>query len=333
MPQGAGRYRRWLPRLGYSRVEVGPNYTLVTAPGSTARVEQVTEDAWLIQPAERQKPVTVQQVDSRTWVLQRRGSRRRSVMRLGRRSLRTHLMVDLRAARSDMRRHQKSVGDYLAAEHIAWILRELDINCVLDIGGNVGEYGRRLRSRGFTGRIVSFEPMSHTANRLRDAAKDDPDWHVVECALGEVQEKAEMTVVGGRGATSSLLDVSDFGRSWSPRLEGRSKQMVDVRRLDSVFDEVISGLDSPRIFMKIDTQGYDLPVFRGAGERIADILGLQSEVASVPIYDGMARLPEQVAAYEGAGFETTGMFPVSRDEKSLRVIEFDVVMIRTRALT
>jgi hypothetical protein len=47
----------------------------------------------------------------------------------------------------------------------------------------------------------------------------------------------------------------------------------------------------------------------------------------------MARLPEQVAAYEGAGFETTGMFPVSRDEKSLRVIEFDVVMIRTRALT
>jgi hypothetical protein len=109
--------------------------------------------------------------------------------------------------------------------------------------------------------------------------------------------------------------------------------MVDVRRLDSVFDEVISGLDSPRIFMKIDTQGYDLPVFRGAGERIADILGLQSEVASVPIYDGMARLPEQVAAYEEAGFETTGMFPVSRDEKTLRVIEFDVVMIRTRALT
>lgn len=323
-----------MPRLGFRCVEVGPDSTLVTATGSSPQVQQITEDAWLVQPSQSEEPVTVQQVDPQTWVLQRRGQRRRRrVMQLGRRSLRTHLLVDPRAARAHMWHHQKSVGHYLAAEHIAWILRELKINCVLDIGGNVGEYGKRLRSGGFTGRIVSFEPIAGTADRLRDAAKDDPDWHVIECALGEIEEKAEMTVVGGRGATSSLLDVSEFGKSWSQRLEGNSKQMVDVRRLDSVFDQAISGLGAPRVFMKIDTQGYDLPVFRGAGERLDDILGLQSEVASVPIYEGMARLPEQIAAYEEAGFETTGMFPVSLDQASLRVIEFDVVMIRTRALS
>ena len=333
MPKGPGKDRRWLPRVGLNRVEVGPDITLVTAPGSSPRVDQIDEDAWLVQRSEQDKPVTVQQVDPRTWVLQRRGKRRRSVKKLGPRSLHTHLLVDQRAARANMRDHQMSVGKYLAAEHIAWILRELDINCVLDVGGNVGEYGRLLRSGGFTGRIVSFEPVSHTADRLRDAAKDDPDWHVIECALGETEEKAEITVVGGRGATSSLLDVSEFGKAWSPRLQGVAKQMVDVRRLDSVFDSAVSGMDAPRVFMKMDTQGYDLPAFRGAGERLEDILGLQSEVASVPLYEGMARLPEQIAAYEEAGFESTGMFPVTRDRKSLRVIEFDVVMIRIRGLS
>jgi FkbM family methyltransferase len=332
MPKGPGKYRHLLPRLGSSRVEVGPDITLVTPPGSSTQVDQISEDAWLVQRAPLNKSVDVQQVDPRTWVLQRSGRRRRSVKKLGPRSLHTHLLVDRRAARANMRDHQMSVGKYLAAEHIAWILRELDINCVLDIGGNVGEYGRLLRSGGFTGRIVSFEPVSRTADRLRDAAKDDSDWHIIECALGETEEKAEMTVVGGRGATSSLLDVSDFGKAWSPRLQGVAKQMVDVRRLDSVFDSAVSGIDAPRVFMKMDTQGYDLPVFRGAGERLDDVLGLQSEVASVPLYEGMARLPEQIAAYEKAGFETTGIFPVTRDRKTLRVIEFDVVMIRVRGL-
>jgi hypothetical protein len=59
---------------------------------------------------------------------------------------------------------------------------------------------------------------------------------------------------------------------------------------------------------------------------------MQSEVACVPIYDGMPRLPDQIAAYESAGFEITGMFPVTRHRASMRVIEFDVTMVRTDAL-
>jgi hypothetical protein len=46
----------------------------------------------------------------------------------------------------------------------------------------------------------------------------------------------------------------------------------------------------------------------------------------------MPRLPEQIAVYENAGFEITGMFPVTRDPDSLRVIEFDVVMVRPGAV-
>ena len=44
----------------------------------------------------------------------------------------------------------------------------------------------------------------------------------------------------------------------------------------------------------------------------------------VPIYEGMPRFAEQLAIYEEAGFETTGLFQVSRDKSTLRVIEFDL---------
>lgn len=40
---------------------------------------------------------------------------------------------------------------------------------------------------------------------------------------------------------------------------------------------------------------------------------------------------EQLAAYEAAGFEIAGMFPVTRDRETLRLIEVDVMMVRAEA--
>jgi FkbM family methyltransferase len=292
-------------------------------------VQALDDGAWLVQNSQR--PLKLEGVDESTWVVQRRRGRRRAVMPIGREKLRTHLLVDMRAAQQYMRGHQMALSHYLAAEHISWLLRELRINCVLDVGANIGQYGQRLRARGYDGRIVSFEPLPHTAERLREAAHGDPDWHVVECALGDAEGTADMNVADGRGATSSLLSPSEFGKSWSSRLEGVRREQVRIRRLEDVFDEAVAGLDSPRVYLKLDTQGYDLQAFSGAGERIRDVLAMQSEVSNVPIYEGMPRLPEQISVYEAAGFQATEMFPVTRDRESLRAIEFDVVMVRPEA--
>lgn len=321
-----------LHRLGLTWHELGPGVGLVAKVGQRPSVQAISDDAWLLQRAENPKnPLTLEPLDQHTWVLQRRQGRRRTVERIGRGNVRTYMLVDSHAVRHRGRAHQMALSHYLGAEHIAWILRELKINCVLDVGANIGLYGQRLRSGGYEGRIVSFEPLPHTAERLRKAATGDPDWRIVECALGEAEAKAEMTVVDGRGATSSLLAASEFGKSWSPGLEGIRREEVEIRRLDSLFDEAVAGIEAPRVFLKIDTQGYDLQVFAGAGDRIREILGMQSEVSCVPIYQGMARLPEQISGYEAAGFEITGMFPVTQDRESLRVIEFDVVMVRPQA--
>jgi hypothetical protein len=81
----------------------------------------------------------------------------------------------------------------------------------------------------------------------------------------------------------------------------------------------------------MDTQGFDLEVFRGLGERAQDVVGLQSEVALLLIYEGMPRMPEALATYEAAGFEITGFFPITREPDG-RVIEYDCVMVRASEL-
>ncbi len=105
-----------------------------------------------------------------------------------------------------------------------------------------------------------------------------------------------------------------------------------VRRLDGMLDELLEGIKRPRPYLKLDTQGFDLDVFAGAGDRIAEFVGMQSEVALMEIYKGMPRMPEALAAYEAAGFEIAALYPVSRQTKTARVLEYDCVMVRASAL-
>lgn len=225
---------------------------------------------------------------------------------------------------------QKAAHNYLASRHVASLLQHYRVNCVFDVGANVGQYGRSLRNLGYTGRIVSFEPVAATAAKLRQKAERDPDWHVYHCALGREERVDTMNVV--QGTMSSILGPSEFGSRRYKRFRNTAAEDIHVRRLDALLDEALKGIDDPRPYLKLDTQGYDLEAFAGAGERSADFVGLQSEVALMQIYQGMPRMHEAIAAYEADGFEITGMFPVTREEATGRVLEFDCVMVRACAL-
>ncbi len=204
------------------------------------------------------------------------------------------------------------------------------VNCVLDVGANRGQYANRLRRAGYRVRIVSCEPVPGVLARLQAAAADDPDWWVRPVALGSSDGSLEMHVLPG--TLSSPLPATDFGRLRFPSLKGMQKQTVPVRRLDGLLGEMLAGLSDPRPFLKMDTQGFDVEVFRGLGDCAGMFVGMQSEVALMELYEGMPRLPEALGVYEAAGFEVSAMYPVNREERTGRVLEFDCVMVRADAL-
>lgn len=274
--------------------------------------------------------VDVTRLEDGAYVVQRR-DRPLAVQRVGPPRLRTHVVADRRTVRKQMNGYQNQLGAHLGEEHLSWVFRELGINVVLDVGANEGQFATRLRRAGYRGRIVSYEPVQHLVDLLRGHAAADPEWLVEDCALGDVDGTAEINVTPGK--LSSLLPASDFGKAWSDKLRESHTETIRIRRLDQVLDDAVAGVAAPRVFLKMDTQGYDLATVRGAGDRLGEVLGLQSEVSCVPIYDGMPRMTEQLDTYEAAGFAISAMFPVSRHRPTLRVIEFDVVMVRPDAVT
>ena len=227
---------------------------------------------------------------------------------------------------------ETQIMKHLGARHIAWLLRHYDINCVLDVGANVGQFANGLRRHGYTGHIASFEPVPEFVEKLQVAATDDDHWTIHQMALGSSEGVLPIRV---QHSLSSALTATGYGRQRfsSLRAYADTGQIeVPLRRLDAILDEVLRPVTDagsvPRVFLKLDTQGFDLEAFRGLGERANDIVAMQSEMALLLIYEGMPRLPEALATYEAAGFEVTGFFPITREADG-RVIEYDCILARS----
>lgn len=226
-------------------------------------------------------------------------------------------------------RLERDLHRYLVPEHVARLCRRYRVDCVLDVGANRGQYGEQLRAAGYRGEIVSFEPVADTFAKLRKTAERDGSWAAHQLALGRADGETDMHVVPG--TMSSMLPPSRYGRGRYEELREVSVEAVRVRRLDGLFEGLLAHLEGKRLFLKLDTQGYDLEAFAGLGDRVGQVVALQSEVALLQIYDGMPRLQEQLTTYEAAGFGVTGFYPVTRQSRTWRVLEFDCVMVRPRA--
>ena len=237
-----------------------------------------------------------------------------------------HLLLDEEGSLADDRRLQTAAGHYLCTHHVVSLLQRHGVNVVFDVGANRGQYAQSLRQLGYRGRIVSFEPVPGAFRKLEKAAAADDDWQVRPFGLGS--ETATMPISVEWITMNSLLPPTDYAREAFPRFDRTGTEDIEIRRLDAVMDEAMDGIENPRPYLKMDTQGFDLQVFAGAGKRIAEFVGMQSEVAVLQLYEGSPRMAEAVTAYEAAGFEVSGLYPVTWEPESGRLLEFDCVLVR-----
>lgn len=193
------------------------------------------------------------------------------------------------------------VGELVSLRKLLALLR---INCVIDVGANIGQFAYDLRGIGFTGRIVSFEPLSAEFAALSKAREGDLAWEGFQKALGQKTGSARIGVPK-LSVMSSLL---------SPIREQAVMRYEDVQicRLDSMFPHLVRNIQEPRVLLKMDTQGYDLEVFHGARGCVDRICGLVSELSVRPLYERMPHYTEALGVYEAAGFNLYDLSVVSR---------------------
>jgi len=214
--------------------------------------------------------------------------------------------------------------------HLRRLFEKKRIDFVFDVGANEGQYHDFLREFvGFEGIIASFEPNIDLARRLQKRSTKDPRWRVFGIALGPTEAVSDFNVMEDRQFSSfltpDLSGLSAFGNQ-NRVAEVRS---VQVRTLDDVFAELQRDHGFMRPYLKLDTQGFDLEVVKGAGSVLGQFVALQTEASVKPIYKQMPDYKRTIETFEGHGFELSGMFSVT-DECFPVLLEFDCVMVNSR---
>ena len=205
-------------------------------------------------------------------------------------------------------------------------LRASGIDTVLDVGANDGGYGQTTLDTGFEGRILSFEPLEDAHQKLQQRASRHARWAVApRMALGASAGTVDIHVAGN-SASSSILPMLARHEHAAPQSRYVGKQAVPLNRLDAVSHPVIE--QAGAIHLKIDTQGFEMPVLQGAAGLMPRIRGLQLEMSLVPLYEGQVLFRELYDWVGSQGFQMHGVIPGFMDLGSGRMLQMDGIFFR-----
>jgi len=222
-------------------------------------------------------------------------------------------------------RPESGVIDWALAE----VIRTRGINCVIDVGGNRGQFAQRLRTLGYAGRIVSFEPSPSVLPDISAAAERDPNWTVRPVALSSQPGQAELRL-HQEPQLNSLLDEIPGVEEQIPGMKAAGTATITLSTLAAEFPRIVEGIIEPRVLLKSDTQGHDVEVLRGAGDKGLEraVLAVLVELAAQPIYTGQPAMTAVMDLIMNDGFMAVAFEPLFESSDGLRPVELDALFMR-----
>jgi len=220
--------------------------------------------------------------------------------------------------------------DWHAARRLGTLLRDLQIDCVLDVGANRGQYRDFLRTEvGYHGLIYSYEPQQARCDEMARRRGEDFHWQITRTALGREPGLLPLRVTEQDMFSSLLPPRTDAVAKMTGYNTTAAIEEVPVNTLRAVWPAVRAASGATRAFLKIDTQGFDLEVLAGAGDTLAEVPLIQTELSVQPLYAGAPSYLDAIAALTGRGYVLAGLHPVSVDGAHL--VEVDGLFVRQEA--
>jgi FkbM family methyltransferase len=189
----------------------------------------------------------------------------------------------------------------------ARVMVALGIDLVIDVGANRGQFATEIRRNGYTGRIVSIEPLVAPYEELSRLAARDERWAVIRSAVGPRTGAATMHVAANAGASSSLLPMLDLLARAAPQVSYIADERVEVATLDDLVQPHGNELD--KVFTKLDVQGYELRVLEGGSATLDRSSLVQVEMSLLPLYETAPTFREVLEFMEQRGFLLIGLEP------------------------
>ena len=224
----------------------------------------------------------------------------------------------------EIRRYHPAVSE-IPRMYQSLVYHEIDL--ILDVGANVGQYGMLLRRLGYSGKIVSFEPLSSAYSQLKAASQKDSLWEVApRTAIGNENSQISLNI-SANSQSSSVLNILDSHVNAASNSAYIGSEKVELNRLDTVARDYLNK-DRNSAFLKIDVQGFEKQVIEGATNILPRIKGIQTEMSLIPLYQGQLLYKETIELLDKLGYELYSVIPGFADPQTGRLLQMDGIFFK-----
>jgi len=207
----------------------------------------------------------------------------------------------------------------------AWV-RRAGIRTIIDVGANCGQFALAAGAVIPDARIYAFEPLPDCCKKLRQKAKAHGICEVFEVALGKQRGRVDFYRSSSH-KSSSVLSMSELHRAAFPWTAGNSTITVEMRCLDDFVDQMVV---SPKVLLKLDVQGYENEVLKGASRLLPLVDYVLTEVSFDTLYDGQATFSDVNTLLSTAGFSYAGSLDQLLSPIDGRILQADALFVNAR---
>lgn len=186
-------------------------------------------------------------------------------------------------------------------------VRSRPIDLVIDVGANTGQFAREMRGFFPAAHIVSVEPLPDVYIELAAWARVDGNATALNMALGSIEGVLPINNHLDHSTSSSLLPTSEEGIAAYPQMINQRLVEVKIRRLDDVVEELVCAIGA-NTMLKLDVQGFEEQVLRGASATLGKVGALLTEVVLDPLYSGQAEFLALCQLADAAGLHYAGNY-------------------------
>jgi len=233
------------------------------------------------------------------------------------------------AAKRILRRLGIDVGLYrntLGGARRDLLLSHIDL--VIDVGAHAGEYGEMLRAAGYSGKIVSFEPITSHFERLSARTRTDHAWECRRCGVGSRSGVAVINVSGNDGFSSSILPMGKAHEDAVAESRYERTEEIEIVSLDD--SQLDLSADRKGAYLKVDAQGYEREVLAGAEATLATCLAVELELSLSQLYEGQPLIGDMLDLMKQYGFIPTQIEPEFIDPHTGEILQVNCLFVSSR---
>lgn len=203
-------------------------------------------------------------------------------------------------------------------------LQSSNIRTVLDIGAHKGESAAEYHQIFPEAYVYSFEPLKDCFEVIQRRFINDKKQKTFNFALGDETGQIQIH----RSSFTPGSSILKFGESLKkafPFASEYTRETINVTTLDEVAKDL--QLDG-NVLMKIDVQGFEDKVLRGAKNSLNKIKFLIIELSFTELYDGQPVFSEIYNMLTKSGFKYAGSWRQSLNPPDGKVLQQDAIFIQ-----